>query len=94
MVAASQGHALSQGVLHSGGGAQGDELSLLACTRCGAWTTAAAQRSKGLLLRPCMGVPSAAGRDVLSRLRRGLHPKSGLSPPLVGLWRPVADAAE
>ena len=43
------------------------------------------------VLRPCAGVPTAAGRDVLSRLRRGLHPKCGLAPPLVGAWRP-ADA--
>ena len=80
-------HALATGAL-SNRNAPEDTVPVLVCTSCGAWATAASQTTRSLLLRPCHKEPSRAGEDVLSRVRRGLHPKAGHQPPLLTLWRP------
>ncbi len=46
------------------------ELSVLFCTRCGAF---AARRAYGLATR-CTGIPTKAGGQALNRIRRGLQP--------------------
>ena len=75
-------------------GTPGDTVALIVCIRCGAWSTAASQRKKSLLLRPCRRAPSRAGAEVLARVRRGLHPKPGYEPPLITLWRPAEAVQE
>ena len=81
-VAHRQGHALRVAIAHYSGREQPDEvLRILFCAKCGTWATAA-QQQKCQLLGPCHNEPTRAGADVLSRLRRGLHPKAGLTPPL------------
>ena len=86
--ARGQRHALSVGVLHEGASTLDTEvLPCLFCRRCGAWTSAALQQRRGLLLEACRSLPARAGTEVLRRLERGLHPKPGFRPPLFSLCR-------
>ena len=79
--AASQGHTLQCGLLHTQRGQESaDDLPIAFCARCGAWATAARRGARAKLLGPCAG-PTRAGREVLARLGRGLHPKPGYDPP-------------
>ena len=80
--AVQHAHTPRRVLLHFHGRAESQEvLSAIVCMSCGAWSTAAVQRRHSLLLKPCRRVPSRAGQDVLSRVRRGLHPKAGGTPP-------------
>ena len=87
-VSARQGrHAVAVGALCTALAPE-DTVPVLVWTGCGAWPTAASQQTRGLLLRPCRSTPTRAGADVLARVARGLHPKAGMQPPLLALWRP------
>ena len=84
------GHRLGTAALYDHQ-AHEEAVALLVCTVCGAWATAASQETRSLLLRPCRR-PTRAGKDVLSRVLRGLHPKAGHGPPLLAMSAAVAEA--
>ena len=80
--AVQHAHTPRRALLHFHGRAESQEvLPAIVCVCCGAWSTSATQSSRSLLLKPCRRAPSRAGQDVLSRVRRGMHPKAGGVPP-------------
>ncbi len=58
---------------HTLGFAKGEGMPIMFCLRCASWT---ARRSRGLA-RTCAVAPTAAGKQALGYIARGLHP-----------WRP------
>ena len=80
--ATARGHAVRSALLFDEEGQQ--HVPLVFCSTCGAWTTTGAQVAGSLFMRPCRA-PTKAGKQVLSRLCRGLHPKSGHNPPYASL---------
>ena len=72
--AIAKGHTLQRGLLYSAG--SGCPLHLLACVRCGSYTTGA----RLLGLADACHPPTAAGRAALSRLADGRNPKPGRKP--------------
>ena len=72
--ATAKGHVLQRGLLHAAG--RGTPMQLLACTRCGSYTTGA----KLLGLADECHPPTLAGQSSLSRMAAGKHPKPGRHP--------------
>ena len=77
-----QGHSLRYGMLHDR--AQREQMPMVICTHCGVWTATGGQASSSKMLDPC-GQPSKAGKMVLGRVARGLHPKASRHPVLCSL---------
>ena len=72
--AVGRGHVLQKGILYEPG--RGSPLQILACVRCGSYTTGA----KLLGLADACHAATAAGKGALAQLAKGRHPKPGRHP--------------
>ena len=81
--ARQHGHVLTLAVVHyCRDRATPDDLPCLYCRSCGAWSMAATTDRCGLASL-CRGKATRAGRQVLARVAKGLHPAPGRQPPFL-----------
>ena len=72
--ARANGHVLQRGLLHAAG--SGSPMHILACTRCGSFTTGV----RLLGLADACHQPTPAGKAAINRMAAGKHPKPGRTP--------------